>query len=247
MCVCGWVCVCVCGWVCVCVWVGVCVWCVCVWCVCVCVGGCVCSPVCVQVLHTSIHNLNLCQLWKRRRFWDRALLVSFIWLHNAVPVMLWCVEDLNRKPWSEDITSVEICLDLVFVVILMNFSQHIYRNYCWLSWIYIEIPIGVWIQARYRGADKSLARPGRKNLMFLSEWREFPLASCLAGKKTLMTARVSVLLKSRASMACSRACFLPGGAKDLSAPWYNVEELFYWLHGVCFIVHIRLIDVSNCE
>ena len=36
-------------------------------------------------------------------------------------------------------------------------------------------------------------------LMFLSEWREFPWAPCLAGKKNLMTARVSLLLKSRAS------------------------------------------------
>ena len=36
----------------------------------------------------------------------------------------------------------------------------------------------------YRGADKSLARPGNK-LMFLSEWREFPSAPCLAGKKKL--------------------------------------------------------------
>jgi len=35
-------------------------------------------------------------------------------------------------------------------------------------------------------------------LMFLSEWREFPLAPCLAGKKKLMTARVWMLLKSRA-------------------------------------------------
>jgi len=36
-------------------------------------------------------------------------------------------------------------------------------------------------------------------LMFLSEWREFPSAPCLAGEKKLMTARVSMLLKSRAS------------------------------------------------
>jgi len=35
--------------------------------------------------------------------------------------------------------------------------------------------------------------------MFLSEWHEFPLAPCLAGKKILMTARVSMLLKSHAS------------------------------------------------
>ena len=35
----------------------------------------------------------------------------------------------------------------------------------------------------YRRADKSLARPGRKKLMFLSEWREFPSAPCLVGEK----------------------------------------------------------------
>ena len=38
----------------------------------------------------------------------------------------------------------------------------------------------------YRGADTSLARPGRKNKpMFLSEWRQFPSAPCLAGKEYL--------------------------------------------------------------
>ena len=36
-------------------------------------------------------------------------------------------------------------------------------------------------------------------LMFLSERREFPSAPCLAGNKNLITARVSMLLKSRAS------------------------------------------------
>jgi len=56
--------------------------------------------------------------------------------------------------------------------------------------------------------------------MFLSEWREFPSAPCLAEKKNLVTARVSMLLKSRAYLICFRACFLPGRAKDLSAPQY---------------------------
>ena len=56
--------------------------------------------------------------------------------------------------------------------------------------------------------------------MFLSEWREFPSAYCLAGKKNLMTARVSMLLKSRASLTCFRASFFPCRATDLSAPRY---------------------------
>jgi len=60
--------------------------------------------------------------------------------------------------------------------------------------------------------------------MFLSEWREFPSALYLAGKN-LATASVSMLLKSRASLTCFRACFLPGRAKDLSAPWYLRTEI----------------------
>jgi hypothetical protein len=36
-------------------------------------------------------------------------------------------------------------------------------------------------------------------LMFLSEWRKFSSAPCPAGKKYLMTARVSMFLKSRAT------------------------------------------------
>ena len=35
--------------------------------------------------------------------------------------------------------------------------------------------------------------------MFLSVWREFPSAPCLAGGKKIMTAHVSMLLKSHAS------------------------------------------------
>jgi len=41
---------------------------------------------------------------------------------------------------------------------------------------------------QYRVADKYLAQPGRKQSLFLSEWREFPLALCLAGKNPLITA-----------------------------------------------------------
>jgi len=75
--------------------------------------------------------------------------------------------------------------------------------------------------------------------MFLPEWREFPSAPCLAGGGALMTARVSMLLKSRASLTCSQACFLPGRAKDLSAPQY-----LYVLNNVKFR-KISKSDLSN--
>jgi len=39
-------------------------------------------------------------------------------------------------------------------------------------------------------------------------------------EKKNLTARVSMLLKSRASLTCFRASFLPGRAKDFSAPRY---------------------------
>jgi len=45
--------------------------------------------------------------------------------------------------------------------------------------------------------------------MFQSEWREFPSAPCVTGgKKNLMTARVSMLLKSRAFLT-TRKCVIP--------------------------------------
>jgi len=59
--------------------------------------------------------------------------------------------------------------------------------------------------------------------MFLSEWREFPSAPSLAGKKTLNdSSRLDVVEKSRASLTCFRACFLHGRAKELSAPLYCI-------------------------
>jgi len=44
-------------------------------------------------------------------------------------------------------------------------------------------------------------------------------------EKKRMTARVSMLLKSRTSLTCFRACFLLGRAKDLPAPRYSYVDL----------------------
>jgi len=87
------------------------------------------------------------------------------------------------------------------------------------------------------GADKSLARSGRKeaNVSVRMAWISFgalPCSGCVCvcvcvwgggGGGNLMTASVSMLLKSRASLICFRACFLPGRAKDLSALRYCVR------------------------
>ena len=59
-------------------------------------------------------------------------------------------------------------------------------------------------------------------LMFRSEWREFPSAPCLARKKNLMTARVSMLLKSRASRHASELVSLLVGLRTYQQPGSNI-------------------------
>ena len=101
------------------------------------------------------------------------------------------------------------------------------------------------MQRRYRGADKSLARPGRKQVNFSLRiaWISFGALPC-RGEKNLMSARVSMLLKSRASLTCFRACFLPGRAKNLSAPRQKERS---WPISKCYssILHVATRNPTN--
>jgi len=98
---------------------------------------------------------------------------------------------------------------------------------------------------RTRGADKSLARPGRKqaNVSVRKVSNSFGALPCK--ENNLMTARLSMLLKSRASLTCFRTCFLPVQAKDLSAPVliYNLQPLlWHWTTDFfLFVVVIALL------
>ena len=76
------------------------------------------------------------------------------------------------------------------------------------------------------GADKFLARPGRKqaNISVRMAWISFGALPYREGD--LMTVRVSMLLKSRTSLTFFEACFLPIWAKDLSAPQYTILRRF---------------------
>ena len=80
--------------------------------------------------------------------------------------------------------------------------------------------------------------------MFLSEWLEFPSAPCLAKKKNFMTARVSMLLRSRASLTCFRAGFVSGRAKDFSAPcksWASVPHCVYRIVWIVGLTSMRIL------
>ena len=86
----------------------------------------------------------------------------------------------------------------------------------------------------YTGTDKSLARPGRKqtNVSVRMALISFDALPCR--KNNLMTAHVSMLLKSRASLTCFRTCFLPVRAKDLSAPRVYSSSIGTAAHcGLC--------------
>ena len=74
----------------------------------------------------------------------------------------------------------------------------------------------------FRGADKPLARPGRKQAKVSVRMARISFGALPCRKRNLMTARVSMLLNSRASLKCFRACLLPGRAKDFSALQYEV-------------------------
>ena len=102
-----------------------------------------------------------------------------------------------------------------------------------------------WRTKLCRGADNSLARPGRKqaNVSVRMAWISFG-ALPSRGEKNLMTARVSMLLISRASLTCFQACFLPGRAKDLSPPPYLVFETACKIYSLCSSADSSKVDQS---
>jgi len=78
----------------------------------------------------------------------------------------------------------------------------------------------------YRSADKSLARPGRKqaNVSVRMAWISFRALLCR--KKKLMTARVLMLLKSRASLMFPSLFLFLVGLRTYQHPGTNITTLF---------------------
>ena len=91
------------------------------------------------------------------------------------------------------------------------------------------------INGIYRGADKFLSRTGRKqaNVSVRMAWISYGVLPFR--EINLMTARVSMLLKSCASLTYFRACVLPGRAKNLPPHQYrgirkpmSIGQLKFW-------------------
>ena len=72
----------------------------------------------------------------------------------------------------------------------------------------------------YRGADKSLARPGKKQARkHVRDARDFNNIETRAVIK-FFTLQGKALKEIHAILTETLACFLPGRAKDLSAPFF---------------------------
>jgi len=81
----------------------------------------------------------------------------------------------------------------------------------------------------YVGADKSLARPGRKQAWkYVRDARDFNNMETRAVFKVLFFLQGKAPKEIHVILTEKLACFLPGRAKDLSAPLY-----------IAFLIHIN--------
>ena len=108
----------------------------------------------------------------------------------------------------------------------------------------------------YRGTDKSLARPGRKQARnHVRDVRDFNKIETRADIKFLFL-QGKALKEIHAILTETLAFFLPGRAKDLPAPLYKKaffdidSQLYNLLYGtvsaniICFLFVYLLISVS---
>jgi len=157
------------------------------------------------------------------------------WLHERALNVMLCIHFLSCSVLNVAPYKVKIMLSRIIAAARWSKGHRRHRRVCitdLLTYLLFKRSIFTVIPktkshkvkytSLYRGADKSLARPGRKHAnISVLECAEFPSAPCLAGKKNLMTARVSMLLKSCAPLTCFRTCFLSGRANDLLLPRQN--------------------------
>ena len=97
----------------------------------------------------------------------------------------------------------------------------------------------------YRGADKSLARPGRikarKHVRRRARFQQHGDASC---HQVFFFLQGKAPKEIHAILTETLACFLPGRAKDLSAPLYH-SELRKFAKGRRFHLHLGGIVTSR--
>jgi len=154
-------------------------------------------------------------------FWGRIeeFISSNLLIQLYILLLKGIIEFIFLHSWEE------ICVELYVIISSLIWVNSPVLNTCKYGRAIVNRCVITCVHT-YRGADKSLARPGRNqaNVSVRMSWISFaPYLE--GGNKNLMTARISMLLKSRAFLTCFWACFLPGRAKDVSAPWYLPTQL----------------------
>jgi len=79
-------------------------------------------------------------------------------------------------------------------------------------------PLALPLFSLYRGADKSLARPGRKQANVSDRMACISFGALPCRKKKWWKLASTCCWNRARRLTCFRGCFLPGWARDLSAP-----------------------------
>ena len=77
----------------------------------------------------------------------------------------------------------------------------------------------------YGGADKSLARPGRKQATFLAFYGTLSFITTFTRVHHLSLPQTNQSIPLPITLLTGAACLLPGRAKHLTAPRYCVERV----------------------
>ena len=84
----------------------------------------------------------------------------------------------------------------------------------------------------YRGADKSLARSGRKQATFPALYGTWSFITTFTTVHHLSLPYPNQSILLPITILTGAACFLPGPAKDLSAPRHKTILKLNWTYGI---------------
>jgi len=169
--------------------------------------------------------------------------MSFCCCHRPFGLTLWKYVNILQYWGGIAPSALWVSADYVHLWLeagLFFFTPQTGTAVCTLSWDEVAVVLSwhpwCWI---YQGADKSLARPGRKQARkHVRDTRDFNNIETRSVIKFFFL-QGKALNEIHAILTETLASFLPGWAKDLSAPLYEHIQFFLLLHrALCRITLI---------
>ena len=101
----------------------------------------------------------------------------------------------------------------------------------------------------YRGAEKSLARPGKKQATFLAFYGTWRFITLLTTVHHLSLPCPNQSIPLPITLLTGAACFLPDRAKDFSAPRYDLKSNAALWSAVCAspVRHTEALKLQNSK